>query len=94
MNPDGGGGGGTAISGGHDIWDLLIGRGYLWYYCYPTPRTVFNVRVVALRILAEVPVVGLLLLRLAICWGASVSSWIVGLQLLWLTICWRCCSYL
>ena len=58
---------------------LLAGRGYFRFHLYPTARTTFNVRVVALRILAVIPIVRLLLRRFAIRRrGLSYSRWIVG----------------
>jgi hypothetical protein len=58
---------------------LLVGRGRLWYYRYPTARAIFNIWVVALRILAVVPVMGLPSLGFAICWRRlSCPRWIIG----------------
>jgi hypothetical protein len=43
-----------------------LGRRYIWYYLHPSARTTFDVRVVALWILAVIPIARLLLLRFTI----------------------------
>jgi hypothetical protein len=45
---------------------FLLGWSYIGYHLHPTTGTAFDVRVVALRILTVIPVVGLFLLRIAI----------------------------
>jgi len=43
-----------------------VGRGFIWHHLHPTTRAAFDVWVITLRVLAIVPVIGLLLLRFAI----------------------------
>ena len=56
----------------------LARRGDVWYHPHPTARTFLNVRIITLRVLAVVPIVGLHLLRFAIGRRLSCFRWIVG----------------